>query len=167
MGDHGARFRQDLENACFHGLAVDLAAGGSDDHLDKGRDLFALEDFRRRSQVLEAAVGAGTQEDLVHIEACDLADGMDVVDLGGTCGHGDEVLCPVGHDTVVDSIGISVQALHEGILTEDIQVNIAVFGSLFIRGEEAALGAAFDRHIGHGHAAGHAHGIKGVACEFQ
>ena len=167
MGDHGARFRQDLENACFHGLAVDLAAGGSDDHLDKGRDLFALEDFRRRSQVLEAAVGAGTQEDLIHIEACDLTDRMNVVDLGGTCGHGDEVLCPVGHDTVVDSIGISVQALHEGILTEDIQVNIAVFGSLFIRREEAALGAAFDRHIGHGHAAGHAHGIKGVACEFQ
>ena len=81
MGDHGARLGQGLQNACFQCLAVDLAAGGSDDHLDEGSDFFTLEDLGGSGEVFEAAVGAGAQEDLVDGKAGDFADGADVVDL--------------------------------------------------------------------------------------
>ena len=154
MGDHGAGLGQGLQDPGLQGLAVDLAAGGCHDHLDEGRDLFTPENVRSGGQVLQAAVGAGTQEDLVHSQTRDLADGVDVVHLRGTCGDGDEVLRPVGEDTLIGSVWVALETLQEGVVFKVLRGDTAVLGGLLIGGEEAALGAALDGHVGHGHAAG-------------
>ena len=167
MGDHGAGFREGAQNAGLQGLAVDLAAGGGHDELHEGSDLSALQDLCGCRQVLQPAVGAGAQENLVHRNAGDLADGVDVVHLGRTGHHRDQVLRAVGEGAFVNSIGVSVEGLQEGVLPEIIRRDPAVLRRFFIGGEEAALGSAFHCHVGHGHTGGDAHGFDSAAGELE
>ena len=66
--DHCAGLRENVQGAVSQGFPVDLAAGRSDDQFDERRGVFALEDRSRCLQVLEASVGAGADEDLIHAD---------------------------------------------------------------------------------------------------
>ena len=182
--DHRTGLREHIECSVRQGFPVDPAAGRRDDQFDEGRDLFSFQDRSSCLKVLQAPVGAGSDEDLVDADAAipneadagdntsffhgrslgdHLRDGLDLVYLGGTCHHRDKILRAVVQNLGIDRIVIAMQGQEKFI--ESVQS--AVGSCLLVRREEAALGAALNGHVGHGHAARDRHRINGAACKFE
>ena len=59
---------EDVGKALFLGLRTDKARTGNDHRADAVLDLLALQDRRRSPQILDPAIGAGSDEDRVDLK---------------------------------------------------------------------------------------------------
>src|SRR5512138_2550550 len=78
--DDGARLHEVGDEALLERGLVDASRGGEDEHPGPLRDLLPADDVRGRLEVVEPAVRAGADDDLLDRDAGDLRDRLDVVD---------------------------------------------------------------------------------------
>ena len=149
--DRAAGSGERRKNALVCGLHPDFLRARIYDHAQVGSDPLALEDIGDDAQVVDVAVGARTDEDLIDLQivARYIRNRMHVI---GRMRAGDlrfKLADIDRNNALVDGIGIRP-------LDDERTI-----GPLFYVGyrlgvgvEDAVLGAGFDRHVGHRDAAG-------------
>src|SRR6266487_833827 len=80
--DRRAGLYKNLQVAETHGLKIDLARGGYNDHARAGSNGFAAQDTCGDGEIVQATIGAGPQEDLVDMDVFNFLDRDDVIHIG-------------------------------------------------------------------------------------
>ncbi|MPN09117.1 hypothetical protein SDC9_156405 [bioreactor metagenome] len=78
-GDNAARFDKILHQAQFHRVQIDLLGGRDDDGAHMACRFPAPQHLSRQDQVLQPAVGAGADDNLIDFYIADLIKGMRVL----------------------------------------------------------------------------------------
>ena len=162
--DHGARPHQVEDVALVERLLEDAAGGGEDEHAGALRHLLAAQDVRGGGDVVEAAVGAGADDDLVDLRAGDRVDRLHVVHgvrAGDLRREGRSV--DLDH-ALVDGVRVGV---HEGDRVRDARHLAQVAHRLLVAGDDAGGGAGLDRHVAQDEAAGGGHRPDRLAVELD
>ncbi|VTR65978.1 putative Flp pilus assembly protein TadG [Desulfosarcina cetonica] len=172
VGHAKAGIHEDLDQAFFQGLGIDLRRGRRDDGAHVVADALTAQHLGGNAQVADATVGARADIDLVHRCAGHFSHRLDVVRLVAEGDHGRKGGNVMVDGGAVDRVRVGQVAceISQGrlggvVLILDEGPQVIHRGT--VRFADAAGPAGFDGHVAKGHARFHVHGRHHRAGEFD
>lgn len=161
--DGTAGIDERIDVATLHRLLVDGRAARDDDAAHAVCDLVALEDGRRNLHVLEAAVRAGTDDDLIDLDW--LLDILDALRVARQVREGDDWLELGEVDVDFAAVLSVIVGCDRLVRLRDTGIDISLRD--LVEREDAGLAARLDGHVGDGQAVRHRQGLDARASELE